>query len=97
MPAVEVLCRRIYGLIKAFEEVQEEGDWKMPRNAPKTWRTKVKWQLLKEYDVQSLESSEWDIPEADQEVSDRLQRKALFAKHLSKVEAASPDGGGKTE
>ena len=91
MSAVEVMCRRIYGLIKAFEEVNEEADWKMPRGGPKNWKSKVKWQLLKEYDVQSLESSEWDIPEADQEVSDRLQRKALFAKHLSKVEAASPN------
>ena len=88
MPAVEVLCRRIYGLIKAFEDVTEEADWKMPRHAGKTWKRKVKWQLLKEYDVQSLESSEWDIPEADAEVSERLHRKALFAKHLQKAESA---------
>ena len=89
MSAVEVLCRRIYGLIKAFEDVVEEADWKMPRNGnAKTWKSKVKWALLKEYDVQSLESSEWGIPEADAEVSERLQRKALFAKHFKKAEEA---------
>ena len=40
----------------------------------------MKWGLLKEYDVKALESSDWRIPEADQEVTARLQQKALFNK-----------------
>ena len=39
---------------------------------------------MKEYDVKALESSDWRIPEADQEVTARLQQKALFNKHLEK-------------
>ena len=83
LSAVEVLARKIYGLIRCFEEVHEESDWKMPKNAPRGWRSKAKWGLLEEYDVEKLESSEWTIPEADEEVSSRLQRKALFNRHLS--------------
>ena len=45
--------------------------------------------LLKENDVKALEGSDWRIPEADKEVSDRLQQRALFNKHLEKSGAAS--------
>ena len=46
----------------------------------------MKWALLSEYDVQALESTDWSIPQADAEVSERLQRRALFNKHLAKAE-----------
>ena len=49
----------------------------------------MKWGLLKEYDVKALERSDWRIPEADREVSERLQQRALFNKHLEKSGAAS--------
>ena len=83
MPAVEAVCRRMYGLIRAFEDVQRESDWQRPKNAQGKWKSKVKWQLLEEYDVKALESNEYSIPAADEEVSQRLRQKALFAKHLS--------------
>ena len=87
LSAVEVICRKIYGLLRAFEDVKSEADWKQPKGSGSgKWRSKVKWQLLQEYDVQALESSDWSIPLADAEVSDRLQRRALFAKHLTKLE-----------
>ena len=89
MPAVEVICRRIYGALCAFEDVREESDWKQPRGSGGKWKSKVKWGLLKEYDVKALEGSDWRIPEADKEVSDRLQQRALFNKHLEKSGAAS--------
>ena len=93
MPAVEVVCRKVYGLIRAFEDVKSENDWKMPRgaNAGK-WKSKVKWTLLQEYDVKLLDSSDWNIPEADREVADRLQKRALFNKHLSSNEPDSSIG-----
>ena len=87
LQAVEVICRKLYGLLKAFEDVKCEADWKQPKGAGSgKWKSKVKWQLLQEYDVKALESSDWAISGADQEVADRLQRRALFQKHLSKVE-----------
>ena len=69
-----------------------EDDWKAPRNHNGKWRSKVKWDLLKEYDVQSLEASEWVIQEADDEVSDRIKKKALFQKHWSNLQDAAPVG-----
>ena len=93
LSAVEVICRKLYGLLRAFEDVKCEADWKQPKGSGSgKWKTKVKWALLQEYVVQALESSDWDIPSADAEVSERLQRRALFNKHLSKVDSASPDG-----
>eukprot|EP00969_Alexandrium_andersonii_P064978 2861495-Alexandrium_andersonii.AAC.1 len=68
MPAVEVICRKIYGLLRAFENVHCEGDWRQPKGSGAgKWKSRVKWTLLKEYDVQSLESTAWSIPSADAE------------------------------
>ena len=47
-------------------------------------------QLLREYDVRPLESTEWAVPEVDEEVGERLKRRALIAKHLHDLPAASP-------
>ena len=90
LPAVEAICRKVYGLIRCFEDVHSEEDWKAPRNHNGKWRSKIKWDLLREYDVQSLESSEWQIQEADDEVSERIKKKALFAKHRSTFQEAAP-------
>ena len=94
LSAVEVICRKIYGLLRCFEDVKCESDWKRPKQAPAKWRSKAKWTLLEEYDVSKLDASSWAIPEADQEVADRLQRKALFNKHLQKFEEG--EGGAKS-
>ena len=93
LPAVEVICRKMYGLVRVFEDVACEADWKAPRDHKGKWQSKIKWRLLQEYDVRCLESSEWSLPEADAEVSERLKRKALLAKHLSSVPAGAPPVG----
>ena len=90
LPAVEVICRKLYGLARAFEDVHSEADWKQPRDHKGKWSSKIKWQLLREYDVRSLGSTEWAVLEADEEVSERLERRALIAKHLRDLSAASP-------
>ena len=33
LSAVEVLCRKIYGLLRAFEDVKCEADWKQPKGS----------------------------------------------------------------
>ena len=78
-----------------LEDVHGVDDWRQPRGAPKSWKSKVKWTLLQEYDVGSLEASEWGIPEADSEVASRLQQRALFNKHLAKHDdsGATATGG----
>ena len=32
LPAVEAICRRIYGLMRAFEDVHRESDWQKPKS-----------------------------------------------------------------
>ena len=85
MPAVEVIARRIYGGLMAFEDVKQESDWKQPRNSQGKWKTKVKWGLLKEYDAKSLDASDWRVHDADREVSERLAQRALLAKNLDRA------------
>ena len=31
LPAVEAICRRFYGLMRAFEDVHRESDWQKPK------------------------------------------------------------------
>ena len=42
-PAVEVVCRKVYGLNRAFEDAKSENDWKMPKvaNAGKRVQSQV--------------------------------------------------------
>ena len=88
--AVEVICRRLYGLFRAFENAKKQSDWKQPRGeGGKRWKSKVRWELADEYDAVALESDDWAITDADEEVRKRLERKALFNKYLDK---AFPEG-----
>ena len=77
--SVEVMCRRVYALWKAFEDVQKVSDWRQPRGQAK-WKSKVKWHLAEEYDALSLEAAELSIDEADDEVRERMKKKALYNK-----------------
>ena len=81
----EIICRRLHGLQLAFAEVRRLSDWKQPKGqAGQKWRSKVQWDLCAQYDVRSLDEQELQIPAADEEVRLRLEKKALFNKHLTK-------------
>ena len=82
---MEVICRKIYGLLRAFDDAKSEADWKRPKGqAGQKWKSKVAWDLCAQYDVRSLDENELQIPMADEEVRLRLEKKALFNKYLSK-------------
>ena len=49
---------------------------------------------MQEYDTKALKRSGWVIPAADHEVADRLQRRALFNKHLAKVKETEDRAAG---
>eukprot|EP00959_Pyramimonas_sp_CCMP1952_P129409 2706342-Pyramimonas_sp.AAC.1 len=50
--AVEVICRRLCGLFRAFENVKKLSDWKQPRGeGGKRWKSKLRWELADEYDA----------------------------------------------
>ena len=40
--------------------------------------------------MEKLDKDDWSIDEVDDEVKERMTRKALFAKSLAKVEEAAP-------
>ena len=78
--AVESLCRRVYAIFKAFERVNTRTDWERPKNQTgKAWKTKVDWYLADQY--YTIEDDDVGFQDADQEVIDKLQKKALIAKH----------------
>ena len=89
--AAELVCLRIYSVMKAFDKVQRKDDWLRPKNQTGTkWRSKVDWVLAEQYF--RLDRSENDIDAADDEVTEKLKRKALFQKHLGSVsESAAKD------
>jgi hypothetical protein len=90
--ACEVLCRRLYALKRAFQNVQSLQDWKQPKGgAGSKWKSKVHWDLIGEIDVSSMNSNETLIPGVEKEIEARLSQKALLAKYLSKLPEGSEE------
>ena len=86
--SAELICRRLYSLMKAYEKVQKLDDWQRPKNqSGQKWKSKVDWMLGDMYF--SMECGGPEIPEADDEVQEKLKKKALFAKHLAGATDAS--------
>ena len=85
-PTLELICRRWYAIIKAFSLVERESDWKQPRGeAGKGWRTKVNWRALERYDPQSVDVAEFEDQEADEEIREEMERRALWSKYEGKL------------
>ena len=45
----------------------------------------MRWELCDQYDIRALDEDELYIPGADGKVRSRLEKKALFKKHLEKA------------
>ena len=93
--AMEIVCRRIHGLKRAFEGVRRLSDGKQPKGpAGQKWKTKVKWELCDQYDIRALGEEGAYIPGADEEVRQRLEKTAIFNKYLTKARSdeQGPDG-----
>lgn len=90
----EIAFRRLHGMERAFANVARESDWRAPKGAGKTWRSKVEYRLLDEIDIRSLDEGGTVIEAVDKEVRDRLQTKALLQKALSELgdSATEPSG-----
>ena len=83
---VEIICRRLHGIRRAFGNVKRQADWKQPRGqGGQKWKSKVNWELCDQYDIRALDAEELIIPDADEEVRHRLERMALFQKYLDKA------------
>ena len=77
--------------MKAYERVSRKDDWCRPKGQQgNKWRSKVNWLLAEEYF--KIHDSDAVINEADDEVTEKLKRRALFAKHLTGAMDSAPAG-----
>ena len=101
---MEAMCKRVYGLRRVFSKCKKEEDWRKPVNAPRTWKSKVQWGLLGEYDTTAIAEDAYIFEDLANEVVDRLQRRAPVARNLSLADStaagllgdgdgANPEGG----
>jgi len=64
--AFEKLCRRAYGLERAFENVWCEGDFKRPGTQKgKSWKSKVHRDLCDQYDTRGVPNRSTRVAAAD--------------------------------
>ena len=87
----EMVCRRIYGLKRAFADVHQQSDWKQPKGQAK-WRSKVRWDLANELDWRALEQDDEHLPEVERELQLRMRDKALAQRYLDTPQQAGEDG-----
>eukprot|EP00959_Pyramimonas_sp_CCMP1952_P167698 3504918-Pyramimonas_sp.AAC.1 len=90
--ATEITCLRLYSIFKAYELVEQESDWRRPKSANGgKWKSKVNWAYAEEF----LDLGNQDTPgvgAADDEVAERLKRKAAITKHLGGLGEGSGRG-----
>ena len=74
---------RLYSIWKAYERVQCRTDWQRPKqqNGGK-WKSKVDWSLAEEY-LRLDGDRDSENLKADEEVLEKLKRRATLNKHLS--------------
>ena len=87
----EMAYRRLHGIERAFAQVTKESDWKAPKGAGKTWKTKVQYALLDEIDIRVLSEGGTLIESVEKEVRERLQTKALLQKALGKLQESATE------
>ena len=88
----EIVCRRIYALKKAFEQVKTAADWKQPKGAAASkWKSKVRWDLANEIDMRALMGETDAIPEGDRELQARLRDRALMNKWIDANQGSKND------
>ena len=88
--AAELTCLRLYSIWKAYERVQCKGDWQRPKSQHGgKWKTKVDWTLAEEY-LRLDGDPNSENKKADDEVMEKLKRRAILNKHLGEVRAGQP-------
>ena len=83
--ACEILCRRVYGIRRAFSAVRCRADWQTPKGqGANKWRSKVNWALLDEIDMRALTEDYETIDAVEDDLKKRLEKKALMNKWMSR-------------
>ena len=82
LKSTEMTGRRWYSIKKAFRRVKKPEDWRKPKNAGKDWASKVEWYWLEELDAKALSLQNQGIEAVDEEVRERLRRRAIQERAL---------------
>ena len=84
--AVEVMSRRLWGTIRAFDNVLELAHWKKPVSGEtgggKDWKSLVNWSLLEKIDVVVAGKDKLRIPAPEEGIWKMSKNDALREKHL---------------
>jgi hypothetical protein len=83
--SVELLSRRVWGTMRAFDGVSCKGDWQKPSGGAQSWKSKINWSVLEEVDIIGASRDSIQIPHADDELRKRFRDRAL-------LERATPSG-----
>ena len=90
--AAELACLRLYSIWKAYERVQCRADWQRPKSQHGgKWKSKVDWTLAEEY-LRLDGDPNSENRKADDEVLEKLRRRAVLNKHLGEVRSGQPAG-----
>eukprot|EP00959_Pyramimonas_sp_CCMP1952_P432302 9052974-Pyramimonas_sp.AAC.1 len=83
--AAELTCLRLYSIFKAYRDVEVESDWKRPKNTNGgKWNIKVNWSYGEEF-LKMQDGSRPSAEAVDDEVAERLRKRAAITKHLAVV------------
>ena len=82
----ELACLRLYAIWKAYDQVKCLNDWQRPSGQRQNnkWKSKVDWSLADEYLKADGEPDAENLM-ADDEVTEKLKRRANIVKHLKSV------------
>ena len=84
--AVEVMGRRFWGTMRAFDNVTELANWKKPvageKGGGEDWKSLVNWSVLEKIDVVPAGKDKLRIPALEEEIRKMAKDDALREKHL---------------
>ena len=90
--STEYLCRRCWALECAFADCKVKSDWLKPRNnAPKDWKSKVKWDEIKRLDPSQVKNFFLLNREVEEEARGEIDRDAMLLKSRAKPAAQQPE------
>ena len=84
--ALERLCRKALGIVESWRQVECEADWSKPAAAPKSWKTKVRYEEAKQFDPYMVDDSVFRIRKLEEEVRGEVVRGANLLKARNKLE-----------
>ena len=84
--AAEKASRTLLGYFRALERVKRKSDWSQPKGpGGQKWKSKVQWHLFDRISWDKVEGSTRRYMPLEKEMSDDMQREALWNKYASRV------------